>query len=99
MDALLGFLMTNATLFCIVAIGAMVAAYVVRSKGSLRAIRAAAVITLCACAPLFVLYGLAALRWSDPASLIFAALWGFNAWSSWTTWRNTRPQKQTVRRN
>lgn len=99
MESLLTFLAANANLFFLVAIGAMVASYAVRNKGSVRAIRTVALVSLCACAPLFVLYGLVALRWPDGMNFVFAALWGWNSWSAFTTWRNIRPRKPADRRN
>lgn len=98
-DAVLRFLMTNANLFFLVAIGAMIASYAVRNKGDLRAIRLVALVSFCACLPLFILYGIVAVRWPDGMNLVFAGLWGWNAWSSYTTWRNIRPRKPADRRD
>ena len=99
MDALLTFLTANATPLFVVAVGATVAGYLVRNGGSLRAVRAVAIVSLCACLPLTVLYGLAALLGADAMSLVLAALWAWNSWTAWVTWKNTRPPKPPVRRN
>lgn len=98
MDALLGFLMTYANLFCLIAIGATIASYAVRRNSTGRSKRLVAIVSLCACTPLFVLYGIAAVRWpAEAMNLMLAALWGYSLWASWTLLRSTRPSK--VRRN
>lgn len=102
MEPLLEFLAANANLFFLVAIGAMIAGYAVRGKGSLRAIRLVAIISFWSCLPLCILYGLVAFSRPDPMNFIFAGLWGYNVWSSWTTWRRTlpiKPPSPPVRRN
>jgi hypothetical protein len=92
MDALLTFLMANANLFFLVAIGAMFAGLTVGRK-SLRAARIVASVSLCASAPLLVLYGIASAYRPDIMTLALTALWGWNVWSSWSYIRRTRPAK------
>ena len=89
-DALLTFLMAHANLFLIVAVGAMFAGLAVGRK-SRRAARVVALVSLCACAPLFVLYAVATVYRPGILSLALTALWGWNVWSSWHAWRRTRP--------
>ena len=89
-DALLSFLMAHANLFFIVAIGAMFAGLAVGRK-SRRAARVVALVSLCACAPLFALYAAATVYRPGVMTLALTALWGWNVWSSWHAWRRTRP--------
>lgn len=92
MDALLEFLLANSNLFFLVAIGAMFAGLTVGKK-SPRAARTVAIVSLCACAPLFVLYAIASTFRPDPLTLALTALWGWNCWSAWHAWRRFRPWK------
>ncbi|HTK59971.1 MAG TPA: hypothetical protein VL283_02090 [Candidatus Baltobacteraceae bacterium] len=91
-EALLAFLTAYANLFFIVAIGAMFAGLAVGRK-SRRAAHVVALVSLCACAPIFALYAIATVYRPGVMTLALAALWGWNAWSSWHTWRRTRPAR------
>ena len=92
MDALVTFLMAYSNLFFLVAIGAMFAGLTVGRK-SFRAARAVAIVSLCASAPLLVLYAVASFYRPDIMTLALTALWGWNVWSSWSQIRRLRPAK------
>jgi hypothetical protein len=95
-EALLAFLTAHANLFFLVAIGTMFAGLAVGRK-SRRAARLVAIVSLCACTPLFALYAIATLYRPGVMTLAIAALWGWNVWSSWSHWRRLRPSKPAVR--
>lgn len=92
--ALTGFLTAYANLFLLVAIGAMVAGLTYGRK-SPAAARKVAIVSLCASAPLFVLYVVASVYRPDILTLALTALWGWNCWSAWKTLRRTRPPKRS----
>lgn len=91
-EASLTFLSTHANLFVLAAITAMFAD-MIADKRNRRAARVVALISLCACAPLCVLYAVATALRPDLLSLALTALCGWNAWSAWHTWRRFRPWK------
>lgn len=94
--ALTNFLVSYSNVFLLVAIGAMVAG-LTYAKKSPSAARKVAIVSLCASAPLFVLYALASAYRLDILTLALTALWGWNCWSSWKTIRRTRPPKLAKR--
>lgn len=96
MGALFDFLLVYGNLFFLVALGAMFAGMTVGRK-SARAARVVAIVSLCACAPLFILYAAAAVYRPGILTLALAALWGWNVWSSLKTWRRLRPAKPAPR--
>ncbi|WKZ28827.1 MAG: hypothetical protein QY323_04835 [Patescibacteria group bacterium] len=97
LNALLSFLTTHASLFFFVAIAAFFAS-VVAQKKSPRFARNVALVSLSACAPLFVLYGLVAILRPDAYVIVLTVLWGWSTWSSWKTWRRLRVRKPVASR-
>jgi len=98
-DQLLSFLYANSNLFFLVALGTMFASLAIGRK-SLRAARTVSIVSLCACAPLFVLYATATVLHPDLLTALLSALWAWNCWSAWTYIRRTHPaRKAPDRRN
>ncbi len=96
-NALLSFLVTNSSLFFFVAIAAFFASLVAQKK-SLRFARTVALVSLCACAPLFLLYTFVSILRPDAFTIMLTALWGWSSWSAWKTWRRLRPSQPPVAR-
>ena len=90
MENLLAFLMSNANLFFLVAVGAMFAGLALGRRNR-RAARAVAIVSLCAAAPLCALYGVATFYRPGILTLALTALWGWNVWSSLSYIRRLRP--------
>lgn len=89
LNAFLSFLTTNASLFFFVAIAAFFASVVAQKKGP-RFARIVALVSFCACTPLFVLYAIVTVLRPDAYVVVLTALWGWSAWSAWKTWRRLR---------
>ncbi|MFA5854303.1 MAG: hypothetical protein WC866_04435 [Patescibacteria group bacterium] len=96
-NATLSFLVTNSSLFFFVAIIAFFASLVAQ-KRSIRFARIVALVSLCACAPLFVLYAIVSILRPDAYTIILTAIWGWSAWSAWKTWRRLRSSKSAPAR-
>ncbi len=91
-NAILSFLVANASLFFFVAIAAFFASLVAQKK-SRRFARVVALVSLSACAPLFALYVFVSILRPDAFTIMLTALWGWSTWSAWKTWRRLRSSK------
>lgn len=96
-NAILSFLVANVSLFFIVAIAAFFASLVAQKK-SRRFARIIALVSLCACAPLFFLYTVVSVLRPDAYTILLTALWGWSAWSAWNAWRRFHDRKPEVAR-
>lgn len=93
----LSFLVSNSSLFFFVAIAAFFVSLVTQKKNP-RFARTVALVSFCACAPLFVLYAAVSILRPDAFTIMLTALWGWSSWSAWKTWRRLRPRQSLAAR-